>query len=58
MAFSRSRVAVMERTGSVSLNLILTGGIFAEPFSVFVTATEQSPVSAEGYCLYWCICIH
>ena len=41
----------MERTGSVPLNLILTGGIFAEPFSVLVTATEQSPVSAEGNCL-------
>ena len=48
----------MERTRSVSLDVVLSGGTFAEPFSVFITATEQSPVSAEGNNVFCCICIH
>ena len=37
-----------EATGFVIVNVELHGGTSAYPFNVTVTASEQSPVSAEG----------
>lgn len=34
--------------GSVTVSLKLAGGASAYPFSVTVTSSEQSPVSAKG----------
>ena len=38
----------MENTGFVDVELELVGGTSASPFSVTVTPSEQSPVSAGG----------
>ena len=44
--------------GFVEVSLELTGGTSASPFSVTVTPSEQSPVSAEGniVCIIVCYC--
>ena len=39
--------------GFVIVNLELTGGTSASPFSVTVTPSEQMPVSAKGNPVYY-----
>jgi len=47
-----------ERSGAVNVGLVLFGGTSASPFSVTVTPSEQSPVSAQGnsvMCVLLCV---
>ena len=46
--FTQRQFTGSEARGFVAVDLELTGGISANPFSVNVTPSEQSPVSAEG----------
>ena len=39
--------------GFVMVNLELTGGTSASPFSVTITPSEQTPVSAQGNTVYY-----
>ena len=48
MEFTQSSYDGMEETGFVGVELRLVGGTSASSFSVTVTPSEQSPVSAEG----------
>ena len=46
-----------EAIGFVMLSLELVGGVSSNPFTVTVTPSEQSPVSAEGnsvMCMIMC----
>ena len=54
--FTQNRFSGSEAMGFVQVNLELTGGSSASPFSVTVTPSEQSPVSAEGniVCIIMC----
>ena len=46
--FSQARFNGSEASGFVVVSLLLMEGSSASPFSVTVTPSEQSPVSAEG----------
>ena len=46
--FTQNQFTGSEAMGFVAVNLELAGGMSANPFSVTVTPSEQSPVSAEG----------
>ena len=46
--FSQDRFIGSEASGFVMVNLELIGGSSASPFTVMVTPSQQSPVSAEG----------
>ena len=50
--FVRNRFTGSEDTGFVEVFLGLTRGSSANPFTVMVTPSEQSPVSAEGNSMY------
>ena len=54
--FTQSQFTGSEATRFVQVNLELDGGSSASPFSVTVTPSEQSPVSAEGniVCIIMC----
>ena len=47
--FTHAQYTSSEATGFVMVTLELVGGTSSNPFSVTVTPSEQSPVSAEGY---------
>ena len=51
--FARNRFTGSETTGFVQVFLELTRGSSANPFTVMVTSSEQSPVSAEGNTVYY-----
>ena len=55
--FTQNQFTGSEVTGFVLVLLELHGGISANPFSVTVIPSEQSPVSAQGnnpkYTIYW-----
>ena len=53
--FAQSSFSAEENTPSLDVILQLTGGTSSTPFSVTVTPSEQSPVSAEGniVCTYY-----
>ena len=56
--FSQPGFTGSESMGFVLVILDLTGGTSARPFSVTVTPSEQSPVSAEGnsvMCVLLCV---
>ena len=46
--FTQTQFIGSESIGFVMVDLELTRGTSASPFDVFVTPSEQSPVSAEG----------
>ena len=45
--FSQDRFIGSEASGFVMVNLELIGGSSASPFTVMVTPSQQSPVSAD-----------
>ena len=51
--FSQERFIGSEASGFVMVNLELSGGTSASPFTVMVTPSQQSPVSAEGNSVYY-----
>ena len=56
--FTQSSYNAMENTGSLDVELELVGGTSASSFNVFVTPSEQSPISAEGnnvLCVLLCV---
>ena len=55
--FAQKRYTGSEATGFVMVTLELVGGTSSNPFSVTVTPSEQSPVSAKGnsvMCMIMC----
>ena len=48
MKFAQEQYSGSEATGFVIVTLELVGGRSSNPFSVTVTPSEQSPVSAQG----------
>ena len=46
--FAQNQFTGSETAGFVLVNLEVIGGSSADPFTVMVTPSEQSPVSAEG----------
>ena len=54
--FTQSSFSGVENTGFLDVALQLTGGTSSTPFSVTVTPSEQSPVSAEGNIVYIIMC--
>ena len=54
--FTQSSFSGVENTGFLDVALQLTGGTSSTPFSVTVTPSEQTPVSAEGniVCIIMC----
>ena len=46
--FEQTQYIGSESMGFVIVTLIVENGTFSNPFSVTVTPSEQSPVSAEG----------
>ena len=46
--FSQNSFTGMEASGFVLVSIVLDGGSSANPFSVTITPSEQSPVSAAG----------
>ena len=55
--FTQTQYTGSEATGFVMVTLELVGGTSSNPFSVTVTPSEQSPVSAEGnsvMCMIMC----
>ena len=55
--FAKRRYTGSETTGFVMVTLELVGGTSSNPFSVTVTPSEQSPVSAKGnsvMCMIMC----
>ena len=55
--FAQTQYSSSEATGFVMVTLELVGGTSANPFSVTVTPSEQSEVSAEGnsvLCMIMC----
>jgi len=46
--FASNRYTGLEAAGFVGVTLELNGGISAYSFNVNITASEQSPLSAEG----------
>ena len=58
VVFTQPQFIGSEQTRFVTVNLELIGGTSAGPFSVTVTPSEQSPVSAEGnsvMCVLLCV---
>ena len=56
--FIQNQFTGSEAVGFVLVKLELTRGTSANPFNVFVTPSEQSPVSAEGnsiMCVLLCV---
>ena len=56
--FTQDQFTGLEAMGFVLVKLELTGGMSASLFNVFVTPSEQSPVSAEGnniMCVLLCV---
>ena len=56
--FTQAQFTGSEAMGFVQVFLVLDGGTSASPFSVTVTPSEQSPVSAEGnsvMCVLLCV---
>ena len=56
--FAQPTFSGEENSGSVNVVLQLVGGTSASPFSVTVTPSEQSPVSAQGnsvMCVLLCV---
>ena len=56
--FTQDKFTGSEAVGFVLVKLELTGGTSASPFNVFITPSEQSPVSAEGnniMCVLLCV---
>ena len=51
--FTQNRFTGSETTGFIPVNLELNGGSSTSPFTVMVTPSEQSPVSAEGNSVYY-----
>ena len=51
--FAQNRFTGSEATGFVQVFLELNGGSSANLFTVMVTSSEQSPVSAEGNSVYY-----
>ena len=55
--YTQTQYSGLETTGIVMVIIELVGGTSANPFSVTVTPSEQSPVSAEGnsvMCMIMC----
>ena len=52
--FTQSRFTGSETTGFIPVNLEING-TSANPFTVMVTSSERSPVSAEGNSVYYCV---
>ena len=50
--FTQNRFTGSETTGFIPVNLELNG-TSTSPFTVMVTPSEQSPVSAEGNSVYY-----
>ena len=48
MGFTEDKYVGSEGSGFVVVHLELNGGTADKEFDVFVTASEQSPASAEG----------
>ena len=48
IGFKQSQYTGSEDTGFIVVSLKAMGGTFPSPFSVTVTPSEESPVSAEG----------
>ena len=48
IGFTQSQYTGSEDSGFIVVSLEVIGGTFPSPFSVTVTPSEQSPVSAEG----------
>ena len=46
--FTQNQYIGSEADGFIAVNLEVVGGTFVNPFSVSVTPSEHSPVSAEG----------
>ena len=58
VSFTQSTFMGMESAAFVMVGLQLEGGTSASPFSVTVTPSEQSPMSAEGnsvMCVLLCV---
>ena len=55
--FSQDRFIGSEASGFVMVSLELSGGTSASPFTVMVTPSQQSPVSAEGNSVYYYVLI-
>ena len=56
--FEQTQYIGSESMGFVIVTLIVENGTFSNPFSVTVTPSEQSPVSAEGnsvMCIRLCV---
>ena len=55
--FAKEQYTGSEAVGFMIVTLEIAGGISSNPFSVTVTPSEQSPVSAEGniVCVWLCI---
>ena len=56
--FTQNKFTGSETAGFVRVDLELTRGRSASPFSVTVTPSEQSPVSAQGnsvMCVLLCV---
>ena len=53
VAFTQDQFIGSETTGFMLVFLELNGGSSARPFSVLVTPSEQSSVSAEGNSVYY-----
>jgi len=56
--FTQNQFTGSETAGFIPVNLELTGGRSASPFTVTVTPSQQSPVSAQGnsvMCVLLCI---
>ena len=55
IVFAQSQLTVLESARFISVDLNLIGGSSATPFNVLVIPREQSPVSAEGNMMYYCV---
>ena len=57
MRFTQTQYTNSEATGFVTVTLEVNGGTSSNPFSVTITPSEQSPVSAKGnsLCVWLCV---
>ena len=55
--FAKEQYTGSEAVGFIIVTLEIAGGISSNPFSVTVTPSEQSPVSAEGSIVCVCLCV-
>ena len=53
--FTQDRFTGSESQGFVEVFLELNQGSSTSPFTVMVTPSEQSPVSAQGNNVYYCV---